>query len=236
MINNTKEVINSFLKELKKQGKKQSTILQYQRHLKKFIETLELTSLSKVNLESIKKFSLFLKKNNYSVASQNYHLISLRSFLKFLKQMGFKTISYKKIKLQKYQRKARVLLEKEEIEKILDASKKTNSHSLIKLRDKALLEILLSSDLKVSQISKLKIEDFLKQKIKLSNQAIFALKKYLHQRKDKSEFLFIRHDRAGFPSTPLTPRSIQRIVKNWTKKAAINKKITPEVFRKHKIL
>ncbi len=235
--------IQQFVAELKREGKSPATLFQYQKHLKLFGALTKIENLSKINSLTIRKFRIFLvdEKNKLLPSTQNYYLISLRAFLKFLKKNNLAKFDYKKVKLFKHQVNHRPKLEKEEAEEILTAPEKTGSHLLIKRRDKALLEVLYSTDLKVAEISNLTRDDFAYRKIKFSNQARFALKKYLEKRKDKEKSLFIRHDRAQkktishtpYAISSLTPRSIQRIVERYAKRIKINKKITPESFRHH---
>jgi len=228
--------INQYINYLKEKGLSFATIDQYQQRLEKFQEITKIKRPEEINRLVLRKFRSFLlnEKNNYSPATQNYYLITLRNFLKFLEKNNIKSYSYKEIKLFRHQTQAYPSLEKKEINQIFSVIKKTSSTSIIKYRDQALLEVLTASDLKVSEISNLTRDDFAYKKIQLSNQAFLALKKYLNKRKDDSKYLFIRHDRAAQKDlSSLTPRSIQRITRRYARKAKINKKITPESFRYH---
>ncbi|MDZ7799018.1 MAG: tyrosine-type recombinase/integrase [Patescibacteria group bacterium] len=228
--------INQYINYLKEKGIYSATINQYKQRLEKFLEITKVKRPKEINRLIIRKFQGFLahEKNNYLTNTQNYYLITLRNFLKFLEKNNIKSLNYKEIKLFKHQTSYQPLLEKNEINQIFSAVKKTSSHLIIKYRDLALLEVLLSTNLKVSEISNLTRNDFAYKKIHLSNQALFALKNYLDKRKDDSKYLFVRHDHAAKKDLPpLTARSIQRMVERYTKKANINKNITPESFRQH---
>ena len=127
---------------------------------------------------------------------------------------------------------------------------------IIILRDKALLELLCSTGLRVSELVNLKIVDvnlkrdefIVREKsgkartVPLLNQARYWLAKYLAARVDMSSFLFVRHDRAaqelGIKNhelrnslKPLTPRSVQRLVEKYTRAAGIMENVTPKIVR-----
>lgn len=242
MPNNLKTLFEKFLKNLKNGEKNPTTINNYNFYLNRFLGITRISKPRDINPETIRSYKLKLNKIKnkqgkfLSPATQNYHLIALRAFLKYLNQEKLNDLNYKKIILFPHKIKKGESPGKAEIEKILEVPLKTNVSDIIKKRDKAILELLFSSGLKVSALVKLKRSEI--TKIDSSHQARYWIKEYLKKRKDNSEFLFIRHDRASRLKTinPLTTRSIQRIIQGYTKKAGINKKITPESFRKTQIL
>jgi site-specific recombinase XerD len=122
------------------------------------------------------------------------------------------------------------------------------SDGLVAARDRAILELLFSTGMRVSEISKLKIESVNLSRdeftvrgkggklraVFLSSTAKDALKTYLAKRRDASPYLFVGHDRAKSgraPSEGLTPRSIQRMVERYALAAGITKHITPHTLR-----
>ena len=189
--------------------------------------------------------------------TQNYHLIALRTFLKFLRQKNINTLNPKKIHLAQTQNQKNPVLESRELNLLLEAplglsrSDQNQIARLIAVRDKALLEVLFSTGLLVSQVSNLKIKDVESQKkliiigqknkkgeLLLSDNASYWLKKYLAQRKDKNYFLFIPYDKRTAPAgiktknnQPLSPRSIQRAVRKYAKLAGLTKPVTPHTLR-----
>lgn len=209
-----------------------------------------------ITADKVRQYRLWLNrisdKNDKPLqkSTQNYHLIALRSFLKYLAKRDIKALAPEKIELAKIPERTVDFLESDDLEKLLEAPLLIKSPEIIKLRDKAIIEMLFSTGLRVSELSNLKIENINLKKdeftvrgkgskpriIFLSNQAKYWIKKYLDKRKDVDPALFIGHDRAkkkrkDKTSNNLTPRSIQRIIEKYAKVAGITKKITPHTLR-----
>lgn len=139
------------------------------------------------------------------------------------------------------------ILEKPEVEKLLSAPLETKGPKILQLRDKAILELLFSTGLKVFELANLQQKQMdLKKKeftvinkqgqpraIFLPNQTKYWLKKYLTARRDSFPSLFIRHDRAIGKIEPnnLTSRSIQRLIQKYVKAIGINQIVTPHTLR-----
>jgi len=186
-------------------------------------------------------------------------LVGIRVRPLYLIQKGFKKIcSVKEVKLAKVKRKPG-LLSIQELERVLGAPFKVKSPPIIKWRDKAILELIFSTGLKVSAVANLNLKsiDFIRGRVTsnnkehhLSNQAKYWLKKYLDWRSDQSTWLFISHDRAskqrtrsreqgarsreqrvGSKEQSLTPRSIQRLVEKYARAAGLTQKVTPQTLR-----
>ncbi len=207
------------------------------------------------------RFGATLQKN-----TQNYHLIALRSFLKYLNRQDIKTLSAEKVELGKMPERQVDFLEGSDLERLLEAplasSKIQNTNHnppLVSLRDKAILEMLFSTGLRVSELAGLKKTDVNIKKgeftvrgkgsklriIFLSQQARYWLSKYMEARADIEPWIFIRHDRAAGKQKDikmagkkrieegsfLTPRSVQRIVEKYARAAGITKNITPHTLR-----
>lgn len=191
-----------------------------------------------------------LKKN-----TQNYHLIALRSFLKYLARRDVSTLSPEKIELGRMPERQVEFLEPAELERLLEAPLKdprgviSEKLSPVMLRDKAMLELLFSTGLRVSELAALLREQVNLERdeftvrgkgkklrvVFLSNQAKYWLKQYLGKRGDVSPFLFVAHDRAqsgrDAEVSGLTPRSVQRVVERYARIAGITKHITPHTLR-----
>jgi site-specific recombinase XerD len=180
-------------------------------------------------------------------STQNYHLIALRSFLKFLARNDITSLAPEKIELAKQEQRQVEFMEADELNRLLEMPLKAGE-GLVALRDKAVLELLFSTGMRVSELSQLQIESInLKRDeftvrgkggklraVFLSSTAKDALKNYLEKRRDPSPYLFIGHDRAKGGRTNdggLTPRSIQRMVERYTKMAGITKHVTPHTLR-----
>ncbi len=189
-----------------------------------------------------------LKKN-----TQNYHLIALRAFLKYLAKRNVSSLAPERIELGKMPDRQVAFLLPTDLERLLDSPMKAEypngpNVDLIRLRDKSILELLFSTGLRVSELAGLKMEDVpLKRdefsvrgkggKVRvvfLSEQSKFWIAEYLKKRRDVSPFLFVSHDRAqkGRDDTlGLTPRTVERIVARHAMAAGIPKHITPHSLR-----
>ncbi len=186
-----------------------------------------------------------LKKN-----TQNYHLIALRAFLKYLAKRDVRTMAAEKVELGKMPERMVAFLEPTDLERLLAAplSGAGEKPDVIRLRDKAVLELLFSTGLRVSELAGLNREDVNLERdeftvrgkgrklrvVFLSEQAKYWIKQYLAGRRDVSPFLFVAHDRARKgreDAQGLTPRSVERIVARYSRAAGIPKQITPHSLR-----
>ncbi|EKD68169.1 MAG: hypothetical protein ACD_48C00045G0003 [uncultured bacterium] len=250
------------------------TLENYQFYLGRFLEYLGgEKSPSAITQEEVRTYRLWLnrlvdvhgeplKKN-----TQNYHLIALRSFLKYLAKRDVHTLTAEKIELMKMPDRDVSFLEGTDLNRILEAPLQEQSDSnnpntvLQKYRDKAVLELLFSTGLRVSELASLHIDDVnlgrdefsiegkgrKRRVVFLSEQAKYWIKKYLGLRKDMNPYLFISHDKRkgahkksalGGKKTKgqsqydhLTARSIQRLVKKCAKIAGITKPVSPHTLR-----
>jgi len=261
-----KQLAKDFLEYLEiEKNRSQKTIRNYKFYLNRFLNWAKQSDPEEIDLELVRQYRLWLnrfqslKKENLKKDTQNYHLIALRSFLKYLAKRDIKTLSSEKIELAKIPERLIEFLEGKELENFLEAplqtqnvkrkmqNKENSEFDIIQLRDKAILELLFSTGLRVSELSKLVKEQINLEKdeftirgkgsklrvVFLSHQAKFWLKKYLDFRNDMELALFIRHNKFGnkHEVNNLTPRSIQRIVNKYAKIAGITKKITPHTIR-----
>lgn len=258
------KLVTDFLEHLEiEKGCSQLTIRNYHFYLSRFLEHSNIPSPEQITSDVIHQYRLWLSRlknprgGELSKATQNYHLIALRVFLKYLLKQDIQTLTPEKIELIKTSQRQVSFLEGKDLENLLDAPLTIKQNDIIKFRDKAILELLFSTGLRVSELCSLKKEDINLEKsefsvlgkgrkyriVFLSNQAKHWLKKYIGMRNDMDIALFIRHDRAAnstakdkktqaqSSSIGLTPRSVQRLVKKYAKVAGVTKKITVHSLR-----
>lgn len=205
-------LIDDFLEHLK-QHASPLTIRNYNHWLKEFLAFAGDIEPQKINIELIKKYKIHLAKKHLKKVTQNYFLIALRAFLRFLASLRIDSLSFEEVNLKQTEAPAQKALDEEERQQLLqapDISKKQG------LRDRAILETLYSTGLKVSQL------------VKLNRSGASSIKP-----------LFIRFqgkkDLANYgEAMRLTPRSIQRIVEKYAKKINLGVKATPEILRRSK--
>lgn len=238
-------------------GRSPLTVRNYEFYLQRFITWGKDPDAEKLTPELIHDFRLYLNRltnrgeGTLKKTTQNYHLIALRSFLKFLAKRDVKTMAPEKIELAKQGSREVAFLDATDLERLLAAPEKTDASPMIKARDRSILELFFSTGMRVSELANLKREQVNLKRDEftvrgkgdktrvafLSNQAKHALKTYLDLREDEAPFLFVRHDRAapvgahGNASTPITPRSIERLVHQYSIAAGIPKKVTPHTLR-----
>lgn len=259
----TNKLITEFLEYLEiEKGRSAKTIRNYDFYLRRFSEWAKNPSPAKISKEMVRKYRLWLNRSVPGRAeatlkknTQNYHLIALRAFLKYLARREIKSLSAEQIELAKQPVRTVEFLEEDELDRLLNApmskyrrSISESGWSVVQLRDRAILETLFSTGLRVSELANLKIEQInLKRDeftvrgkgdkprvVFLSDEAKKWIKKYQDKRVDTSPYLFVSHDRAkqGRKNTgPLTPRSVERLVKRYAKEAGITKRITPHTLR-----
>lgn len=258
-----KNLKNQFLEYLEiEKGKSKKTIENYNHYLERFLEWSEIANPENITESIVRNFRVYLnryedkKGQRLKKITQNYYIIALRSFLKYLAKKDIKTLSADKVESGKISRKEVEFLEAEEVERILEMAK---GDSFKALRDRAILELLFSSGLRVSELINinrdkldLKNQEFTVlgkgDKIRLvfvSNSAKQALERYLDKRTDIDPALFVRDAKAlekfsiknekqkikRNETLRLTPRSVQRIVKYYSAKAGIIKDVHPHTFR-----
>ena len=245
-------------------GRSPATIRNYDFYLNRFLvwgATHGIKSVQGITQAHIHQYRLWLNRLNDAAgdplkkSTQNYHLIALRSWLRYLAKVDVTSLSPEKVELAKQGDREVVFLEFEEVERLLNAPleaarAKKRSPTIVELRDKAILELLFSTGTRVSEAAGLKIDQVnLKRDeftvrgkgsklrvVFLSAEAKESLRHYLEARRDTSEFLFTRHDRAGSRNAaaveqPLTSRSVQRIVNHYARAAGITKPVSPHTLR-----
>ncbi|MBL7141985.1 tyrosine-type recombinase/integrase [Patescibacteria group bacterium] len=249
-----KKLITEFLEHLEiEKGSSQLTIRNYHFYLKRFLDQVQITSPNQITTEAVRKYRLWLSRlknprgGNLCLATQNYHLIALRVFLKYLAKRDIKALAPEKIDLAKIGERQISFLEGSDLEKFLDAPLQIKQDDIIKLRDKAILELLFSTGLRVSELARLKKEDINLKKTEfsvqgkggrwrvvfLSNQARYWLKKYLQARTDMEPGLFIRYDRAAPRQSKALPAGRQVGARQAkTKSDKVDKGLTPRSIQR----
>lgn len=215
-------------------------------HVKRF----DIKSLS---LDQVMKYRVFLarfltqRNEPLSRATQAYHVIALRSLLKFLIKRDVETLAPEKIELPKTESKSLKFLSSEQVERLLNSP---GISTLSQLRNKVILEVLFSTGLRVSELCKLNRDEIdLKRRefgvigkggrprvVFLSKRACKWIKTYLDNRQDDWQPLLIRFkgkvdESSRGEKMRLTPRSVQRIVAKYVRKSKLPIKITPHGLR-----
>lgn len=248
-IENAKRQFLEYL-EIEK-GRSLLTVRNYEHYLDKAFSQMDVKHVSDITEDKIRNFRLVLnrapgvKVKGQSSATmkkntQNYHLIALRSFLKYWRKRGVEVVSPDVIELAKVGSRHLDLISIEELERIL---KTPDLQTEKGLRDKALLELFFSTGLRLAELCSLNRDlDISKEEFSirgkgekirvvfLSDEAREAIRAYLKARKDMEEALFVNVS-SNKKASRLTPRSIERTVKECAIKAGISKKVTPHVLR-----
>ena len=234
-------------------GRSLKTIENYERYLTRFLTASGAEDPSDINDELVRSFRLWLNRQSAGVhegrqetlkkKTQNYYLIAIRSFLKYLRKRGVESYAPEKIELAKVAERTIDLLSVKDLKRLLDAP---NEDSLKELRDKAILELFFSTGLRLSELCALERDiDLTRDEISvrgkgekvrvvfISDDAKKAITAYLKKRTDMDEALFVGESKRAHKdgSMRLTPRSIERMVKFYAAKAGIMDKVTPHILR-----
>ncbi len=259
-----KDMSHNQLEQLKRQfleyleierGRSLHTITNYNLYLTRFLTYAKIQKPADITDEVVRTYRLWLNRQSAGTTAsgrtdtlkkrtQNYYLIALRAFLKYMVRQGISSLSPERIELAKVPERSLDLISSQELTRLLTAPKGIDVKSL---RDKAMLELLFSTGLRVSELCSLPRDlDISKdefsvrgkgEKVRvvfLSDTARRALKAYLAKRTDMDDALFVQTkeslDGKG-ESSRVSPRLIQRIIKQYAIKAGITRKVTPHIVR-----
>lgn len=233
-------------------GRSQKTVANYDRYLSRFIGFSQVRSPKAITEEKVREFRLHLNRmegtsGTLKKNTQNYYLIALRSFLKFCRKRGITSLSPDVIELAKQPERDLDLMSAEELARLLAIpGTGAGAGSIQALRDRAILELFFSTGLRVSELCSLNRDLDLSrgefairgkgEKVRvvfLAKEAKDALTVYLNKRVDIDEAMFVSIAKGAESSgnMRLTPRSVERMVKQRAIEAGIGKKVTPHVIR-----
>ena len=248
-------LITDFLEYLElERNASQLTIKNYDHYLKRFLAFAGDIEPQKIDQNMVRKYRLYLSrwtdpKTNKPLkrVTQNYFMIALRAFLRYLARIDISTLSSEKVELGENDPRPIKVLDENALKSLLGAPDLTEDSGL---RDRAILETLFSTGLRVSELASLNRDTInLKRRefgiigkggkervVFISDSACSFLEKYLGVRKDSFKPLFIRFQGKvnlsnNGEAMRLTPRSIERIVEKYVKKQGIPVKATPHTLR-----
>ena len=261
-MNNVFKLKREFLEYLEiEKGRSLKTVENYDRYLIRFFKFCKINKPTDITDDTVRTYRLWLNRQpsfapaelqkGQSVSdtlkknTQNYHLIALRVFLKYLTKRGVPSLPPEKIELAKTAGRDLDLITEAELKRLIEAPK---GDEIKALRDRAILELLFSTGLRVSELCSLdrdtinlnRDEFSIRGKgekvrlVFLSDSAKQAIKAYLNKRQDVNEALFSslsEINKKGENDQRLTSRSVERIIKKYAIKAGITKKVTPHTLR-----
>lgn len=255
---NLEQLKRQFLEYVEiEKGRALKTVENYDHYLTVFLEHTKVKSPADITDDVVREFRLWLNRQpirnlvksdrTLSRKTQNYYLIALRAFLKYMARQEVKTMPSERIELAKVPERLLDLITEAELKRLLEAPK---GNEISDLRDKAILELLFSTGLRVSELCGLTRDIDLSsdelsvigkgRKVRvvfISDYAKKILKEYLAKRKDMDDALFVQLSKNGKSmeskkkSLGLTKRSVERIVKICAIKAGISKRVTPHTIR-----
>lgn len=258
MENKLPKLINQFLEylEIEKNCSK-LTIRDYRHYLEVFNNWLTTSlpnkSIEDLDIPTIRKYRVFLanrtdeKGLTLKRVTQNYYVIALRSFLRFLIKNDHKTLEPSKIDLPKTESRSIKFLDRDQIGRLVISA---DTSKISGLRDRSILELLFSTGLRVSELVKLNRDNInLERKefgvigkggrarvVFVSDTAADWVGRYLKAREDRFKPLFVRYSGREVPESNgekmrLTARSVERLVKKYVRKSRIPVDATVHTLR-----
>lgn len=248
------ELLLEFIEHLEVEGGRSArTAENYTLYLERFVEFTNDITVDKITSDTVRKYRLWLNryKNGHddelATITQSYHLIALRGFLGYLSKRDIPSLSPDKIELPKTARKQVTFLDYDEVARLLDQIDTTTE---VGMRDRAIIELLFSSGLRVSELVNLnrdhintKRREFMvrgkgqkDRPIFISEAAAHQVDDYLAKRSDTLPPLFLSYSRNNVANNTgdyrrLTARSIQRIINTYARLAGITKHVSPHTMR-----
>lgn len=248
-------LVTDFLEYLElERNASQKTIRNYDHYLRRFVEFTGEIDPQAIDLTLVRKYRLYLARyvdpltqKPLKRVTQNYFMIALRALLRYLARMDIESLSPEKVELGETDPSPLKVLDEEALSRLLEAPDISTESGL---RDKAILELLFSTGLRVSELASLNCDQInLKRRefgvigkggkervVFLSDSACEWIERYLSQRKDNYRPLFIRYQGTKDPlnhgeSMRLTTRSIERTVEKYVKEVGLPVKATPHTLR-----
>lgn len=248
------ELLLDYIEHLEVEGGRSAkTAENYTLYLERFVEFSDNTCVDKITSEMVRKYRLWLNRykndndDELAIITQSYHLIALRGFLAYLSKRDITSLSPEKIDLPKVARRQVTFLHYDEVARLLDAIPLDTDTGL---RDRAIIELLFSSGLRVSELVNLNRDhvnttrrEFMvrgkgqkDRPVFIGESAATRVTDYLSVRIDNLPPLFLSYSRNNTATTTgdyrrLTARSIQRIVTKYAKLAGITKHVSPHTMR-----
>ncbi len=247
------ELISDYIEHLEVEGGRSAkTAENYHLYLDRFIEFAGDIPVGTITRESIRKYRLWLNRytsdgSPLAIITQSYHLIALRGFLNYLSARDIASLSPEKIVLPKVARKQVTFLHYDEVERLLAQISLEDEAGL---RDRAIVELLFSSGLRVSElvnlnrdhINTVRREFMVRGKgqkdrpVFIGQSAAARVTDYLSARTDSLPPLFISYSRNATQTMSgdykrLTARSIQRLLNKYARLAGITKHVSPHTLR-----
>lgn len=250
----TSELILDYIESIEVEGGRSArTAENYRLYLERFVQFSDDIKVESITTEIVRRYRLWLNRHkNYNgdelaTITQSYHLIALRGFLKYLSERDIASLSPDKIKLPKTSRKQVTFLHYDEVKQLIDVIDTSNEEGL---RDRAIVELLFSSGLRVSELVNLdrghvntKRREFMvrgkgqkDRPVFVSDAAAQWVENYLETRLDNLPPLFLSYSRNNIASRGgdyrrLGARSIQRMVNKYARLAGITKHVSPHTMR-----
>jgi site-specific recombinase XerD len=239
-------------------GRSIKTVQNYDRYVTRFLAFSKATSENDITEESVRSFRMHLNREpgagrnaTMKRRTQNYYLIAIRAFLKFLRSRNVRSLDPERIELAKVSERQIDVVTQVELTRLLQgprdalAKATTDTERQRRLRDAAMLELLFSTGLRVSELCALDADIDLSrdelsvrgkgEKVRvvfLSDTAKQAVQTYLKARTDLDEALFVNYGKGtSAKNRRLTTRSVERMVKEYAARAGITKKMTPHGLR-----
>lgn len=248
MTANLNELVTEYLEYLEiERGRSRRTVRNYWLYLKRFMEFAGEIGPEEINGSLVRKYRLNLNSPEcgLSMMTQSYHLIALRGFLSYLAKRDIVSFSPDKIELPKVSRRQVTFLSYDEVISIIDVIPKETA---VGLRDRAIIELLFSCGLRVSELVGLdrsnvntKRREFTvrgkgqkDRPVFLGMRAAEKIDQYLKHRDDDLKPLLIsyrRGDQDDDDDRRLSVRAVQKLVAKYAKMAGITKHVGPHTLR-----
>jgi len=248
------DAISDYLEYLEiEKYRSDKTIRNYRHYLERLVEFADDVTITEVDDKLVRKWRIWLNRyenqngQTLSKNTQNYHVIALRNLLKYLAKQDIDALAAERIELGKVTRPQVESLSQKDVQKIraeIDHATETG------LRDAAIIDMLLSSGLRVSELAVLDRHDINKNTneftvrgkgskdrlVFITDECLNTIFNYINRRSDNLQPLFIQYSRYSEASRDgdyrrLTPRSIQRLLARYGKLAGVKTRVTPHKLR-----